>query len=214
MSSRINSIVGDTSTNFGNSLIPSLPPSTNNTLAANCDFVKTIILVRNAVINLISYTQSVSGIKTFTNASGILFNSTAVSGILGTTLSIGSTVATTAVNILSSASTGAQLYIFGTLQPLLPAGTAGYSLPLVTNRSTTSKIVCGITSTATAGVGTSFNFPTPFSVGCVPVLVASPLNVNPTLCSFYQPSGVASHIGAGVVCNATGRNVFYIAVGF
>jgi len=214
MTSKINAIISDGQCNLLNSQVATQPVLNNTTLAANCGFVKNIITNYNVVVNLLNYIQTVTGNKTFSNVAGLTFNTSATTGILGTLISIGNGAATTSVNILSSASTGAQLYINGVLQPLLPAGTAGYSIPLVSNRATTSKIVCGLVATAAANSGTPFNFPTPFTAGCVPFIVGSVLNATPALCGFYQPTGVSTHTGAGVSCATASRNVMYIAVGY
>jgi hypothetical protein len=96
---------------------------------------------------------------------------------------------------------------------ITPNATANtYSRYLVTNKASTSKIQNGTIPITTTG--TTVTFATPFSVGCVPVVVGTISNSVSGIASVYQPTGVLPNVGVGLVCNNGNKNCSYIAVGF
>jgi len=192
------------------------PISTSNTnVLATSGFVRTWLQSQNLVINaVLSYV--IDGVKTIFKIS--TNNVYSLTGALDPPMTIGNSSATS-VNVLSNLSPAGKLQMLGTTQALKPAGTVGYSLPLVTNNPNTSKYFCGLINIIGGGVGvaTTVLFPvgTPFSALCVPIIIACSLNTNATTVILSQPVGVSPHLGFGASFNiATTRQIIYIAIGY
>lgn len=178
----------------------------NTTILATASFVRTLmnslnLVINNVFDNLITYT--ITAVKTIPEI--------IIGTVSGTSIAIGSSLASS-VNVLSSSNLINKLYIRTTLQALLPAGTTGYSVPFITNNSSSTKIATGLLS-LTSG-GSTINFPQPFSIGCVPIILVNVTNGTPSTVILYQPSGTLSHIGFGASIGATSKFISYIAFGY
>jgi hypothetical protein len=177
----------------------------NTTILATASFVRTLMnsinLVFNNIYDVIN-TYTISAVKTIPE---IIIETVA------NNIAIGSIVADQ-VNVLSSLAPSGRLYIRNVLQALLPSGTAGYSIPLITNSSTTTKIqgnFSGINSS-----GSTIIFPVAFSVGCVPFVFVNVQNSTPNPPMLYQPSGTLPNVGFGASIGANTKGSVYFAVGY
>jgi hypothetical protein len=213
MSVKLNNITTDGSpVAFGEVFAPTPIASSNTTVLATNTWLKTYLQTTiGLVLRVGAYANAfiVTGAKTIPE---IIVSCSTALGITGNT-TIGATTATT-VNIANGATSGGQLVYMGSSQSqITPNATANtYSRYLVTNKASTSKIQNGTISVTTTG--TTATFATPFSVGCVPVVVATISNSVSGIASVYQPTGVLPNVGVGLVCNNGTKNCSYIAVGF
>lgn len=200
---KINNISNIVSTQIPSVISPTPEITDNSLFLATTRFVKNYITSLRLILNNNDLPYTVDGIKTIPT---LIVPSTLTSGISGD-INIGSSIKTTSVNVLSPDANISSLYMLGQLQPLLRSGITGYSVPLVTNNNTTSKIQTGSVSATTAG--SVFTFAQPFTAGCIPIIVCNSNTTTPSLCSTYSPS----HTGFGANINVAG-NVTYIAVGY
>jgi hypothetical protein len=178
---------------------PTLAVSDNSTKLATTQYVYNYVTNVGIVINnsaVASYT--VTGIKTFTD---LLFSG-AIGAYNGLTITIAPTVATT-INLL-----------FNTTQTLNLLGIAQifsstWNSPIVTNSFNTTKVFWGIINvTVTTGVQGTFS--TPFSVGCVPIMIGNVSgNATPNVTVFFNVTNTTFYCGCSAV-----KNVTWIAIGY
>ncbi len=207
---RINNM-GDTTFQYVEGPVPLTSSNTN--ILATSGFVRLYQesqnLIRNNIYGLLEYT--ITAVKTIFQISVTNINA----GVSG--LTIGPSLASS-VNVLSATTPAGKLSMYGTIQSLLPSltdgiPTVGWAYPLIT-RNIENKTNIGLFAVLVGG--TTITFLKPFSVGCVPIIVANSVNATPYIVTLYQPTGTASHLGFGAVvsANPSSRNVTYIAFGY
>jgi hypothetical protein len=213
MSVKLNNITTDgLPLSFAEVFAPTPLATSNTTQLATNTWIKNYLQTTiGLVLRVGAYSSAfiVTGLKTIPE---IIVNCTSALGIGGST-TIGSTTSGQ-VNIGNGATAGTQLFYLGASQSqITPNATVNtYSRYLVTNKASTSKIQNGTASATTTG--TTVLFAQPFSVGCVPVIVATVTNSVSGLTSVYQPTTVLSNVGFGILCNNGTKSCTYIAVGF
>jgi len=213
MSVKLNNITTDGLPVSFNEVYAPTPDSTSNTtvLATNT-WIKTYLQTTIGLISRAGLYVSAFVVTAQKTIPEIIVSCSSVLGITGDTV-IGRDLATQ-VNIANGATSGSQLLYLGQAQTqIVPNATNNtYSRYLVTNKASTSKIQNGTQAVTTAGTTVFFN--RPFSVGCVPVVVATISNSASGLASVFQPTGVLPNEGIGILCNNGNKNCSWIAVGF
>jgi hypothetical protein len=213
MSVKLNNITTDGSPISFNEVFAPTPDSTSNTtvLATNT-WIKTYLQTTIGLISKAGLYASAFIVTAQKTIPEIIVNCSSVLGITGNTILGGITA--NQVNIANGATSGSQLIYLGQAQTqIVPNATNNtYSIYLVSNKASTSKIQNGTISATNTGTTVTFN--RPFSVGCVPIVVATITNSISGIASVFQPTGVLPNEGVGILCNNGTKNCAYIAVGF
>jgi hypothetical protein len=191
---------------FYQATVPTALAGDSSNIVANSAHVRSFFIAIGKILND-GFTYVISSLKTITAMT--FTGHTLTTGIqpFATTTGIGN-ISATGVNIASPTTPAGNLYIGGTQQFLLPAGTPGYSIPLVCN-STQCKIQAGVVTAL--DTGTNVTFPIPFA-SANPAVFACSVGATPKLITVYFPSALLTQNGFAVACEG-GGDVNWVAIG-